>query len=627
MSYQVLARKWRPKTFREMVGQEHVLKALINALDHGRLHHAYLFTGTRGVGKTTIARILAKSLNCETGISSAPCGQCSACQEINDGRFVDLIEVDAASRTKVEDTRELLENVQYAPTRGRYKVYLIDEVHMLSGHSFNALLKTLEEPPEHVKFLLATTDPQKLPITILSRCLQFSLKAMTPERIVGHLKMVLEAEMVEFEEPALWQLGRAADGSMRDAMSLTDQAIAFGNGKVVEDDVRAMLGSIDREYVFGLLDAMADKDAPTMLQRIGTLAEQGPDYSGVLADLIATLHRMTVAQLVPDAVDDSDGDRQRVLDYAQRFAPEDLQLFYQVALQGRRDLPLAPDARSGFEMVLLRMLLFKPQGVLPSQGAPQGGKYPSPAAAGPTSQPPATASQQNIPSQNLGKAGDHLSAMKQALNGGGSNAKTTSEPVKSTAPIAPTQHKASASSAPVQPQVEPKPMQQPSVPRSANAPQQPQTPPASAKAAEETLPVNNASSQKTKVVKLNDEWADLVGLLELDGPVRNFARNCCLESKEGNQWQLAVSPRFEALYKDENRQLLEQAIAKYSQADATIKVLIQEPSKPTPDQLLAKYKEKRKNEAIALMQDDPFVQDLQNLFGATLDNNSITATD
>ena len=274
MSYQVLARKWRPKTFREMVGQEHVLKALINALDHGRLHHAYLFTGTRGVGKTTIARILAKSLNCETGISSEPCGQCSSCQEINEGRFVDLIEVDAASRTKVEDTRELLENVQYAPTRGRYKVYLIDEVHMLSGHSFNALLKTLEEPPEHVKFLLATTDPQKLPITILSRCLQFSLKAMTPERIVGHLKKVLEAEMVEFEESALWQLGRAADGSMRDAMSLTDQAIAFGNGKVLETDVRAMLGSIDREYVFGIVDALAQNNAELLLQRVAEMSEQ-----------------------------------------------------------------------------------------------------------------------------------------------------------------------------------------------------------------------------------------------------------------------------------------------------------------------------------------------------------------
>lgn len=256
MSYQVLARKWRPKTFREMVGQEHVLRALINALDHNRLHHAYLFTGTRGVGKTTIARILAKCLNCEAGVSSEPCGQCSACTSINEGRFIDLIEVDAASRTKVEDTRELLDNVQYAPTVGRFKVYLIDEVHMLSTHSFNALLKTLEEPPPHVKFLLATTDPQKLPATILSRCLQFNLKNMSPERIVGHLQYVLEQEMVSFDDPALWLLGRAADGSMRDAMSLTDQAIAFGSGKLQEADVRNMLGSIDQTAVYDILNGI-----------------------------------------------------------------------------------------------------------------------------------------------------------------------------------------------------------------------------------------------------------------------------------------------------------------------------------------------------------------------------------
>ncbi|MBV1921032.1 MAG: DNA polymerase III subunit gamma/tau, partial [Pseudomonadales bacterium] len=352
MSYQVLARKWRPKTFREMVGQTHVLKALINALDHGRLHHAYLFTGTRGVGKTTIARILAKSLNCETGVSSEPCGTCGACTEINEGRFIDLIEVDAASRTKVEDTRELLENVQYAPTRGRYKVYLIDEVHMLSGHSFNALLKTLEEPPPHVKFLLATTDPQKLPITILSRCLQFSLKAMTPDKIVGHLQHVLTEEMVSFEDPALWAIGRAADGSMRDALSLTDQAIAFGNGKVIESDVQAMLGSIDRAYTFQLLEAIVSGNAPGLLNVVNAISEQSPDYSGVLADLIGGLHRVAIAQVAPDTVDNSDGDREKIISMASKIAAEDVQLYYQTALIGRKDLPLAPDPRSGFEMVL-----------------------------------------------------------------------------------------------------------------------------------------------------------------------------------------------------------------------------------------------------------------------------------
>ncbi len=372
MSYQVLARKWRPRVFREMVGQEHVLQALINALDHNRLHHAYLFTGTRGVGKTTIARILAKCLNCETGVSSEPCGQCSSCREIAEGRFVDLIEVDAASRTKVEDTRELLENVQYAPTRGRYKVYLIDEVHMLSNSSFNALLKTLEEPPPHVKFLLATTDPQKLPMTILSRCLQFNLKNMNPERIVQHLKFVLEQELVPYEESALWHLGRAADGSMRDAMSLTDQAIAYGSGKITESEVSAMLGTIDQTAVYDIVTALASYDGRAVLAAVERMSEQAPDYASALAEMLAVLHRIAIAQALPEAVDNSHGDRERILQLSQQLPAEDVQLFYQTALLGRRDLPLAPDPRAGFEMVLLRMLAFKPQGVIdmPTQALP-----------------------------------------------------------------------------------------------------------------------------------------------------------------------------------------------------------------------------------------------------------------
>ncbi|MGS2718833.1 DNA polymerase III subunit gamma/tau [Eionea flava] len=370
MSYQVLARKWRPRTFREMVGQEHVLQALINALDHDRLHHAYLFTGTRGVGKTTIARILAKCLNCEVGVSSVPCNECSSCVEINEGRFVDLIEVDAASRTKVEDTRELLENVQYAPTRGRYKVYLIDEVHMLSNSSFNALLKTLEEPPPHVKFLLATTDPQKLPVTILSRCLQFNLKNMNPERIVSHLQFVLEKEMVPFEDAGLWQLARSADGSMRDALSLTDQSIAFGDGKITDNDVRVMLGTIDQSLVYDVLNGLIAEDIQQILTAVANLSEHAPDYSAALAELIATLHRIAIAQALPEAVDNSQGDRQQIYDFAQAISAENVQLYYQTALLGRRDLPLVPDPRSGFEMVLLRMLAFKPQGVnhLPKAG-------------------------------------------------------------------------------------------------------------------------------------------------------------------------------------------------------------------------------------------------------------------
>ncbi|MBX8560846.1 DNA polymerase III subunit gamma/tau [Pseudomonas cichorii] len=360
MSYQVLARKWRPRSFREMVGQTHVLKALINALDSQRLHHAYLFTGTRGVGKTTIARIIAKCLNCETGITSTPCGTCSVCQEIDEGRFVDLIEIDAASRTKVEDTRELLDNVQYAPSRGRFKVYLIDEVHMLSSHSFNALLKTLEEPPPYVKFILATTDPQKLPATILSRCLQFSLKNMTPERVVEHLSHVLGVENVPFEDDALWLLGRAADGSMRDAMSLTDQAIAFGEGKVMAADVRAMLGTLDHGQVFDVLTALLEGDARGLLEAVRHLAEQGPDWNGVLSEILNVLHRVAIAQALPEGVDNGHGDRDRVLALAQALPAEDVQFYYQMGLIGRRDLPLAPDPRGGFEMVLLRMLAFRP---------------------------------------------------------------------------------------------------------------------------------------------------------------------------------------------------------------------------------------------------------------------------
>lgn len=369
MSYQVLARKWRPRSFREMVGQTHVLKALINALDSQRLHHAYLFTGTRGVGKTTIARIIAKCLNCETGITSTPCGTCSVCREIDEGRFVDLIEIDAASRTKVEDTRELLDNVQYAPSRGRFKVYLIDEVHMLSSHSFNALLKTLEEPPPYVKFILATTDPQKLPATILSRCLQFSLKNMTPERVVEHLTHVLSVENVPFEDDALWLLGRAADGSMRDAMSLTDQAIAFGEGKVLATDVRAMLGTLDHGQVFDLLHALIQGDARALLEAVRHLAEQGPDWNGVLSEILNVFHRVAIAQALPEGVDNGHGDCDRVLALAQAMPAEDVQFYYQMGLIGRRDLPLAPDPRGGFEMVLLRMLAFRPAdtGDAPSQ--------------------------------------------------------------------------------------------------------------------------------------------------------------------------------------------------------------------------------------------------------------------
>ncbi|HET8706909.1 MAG TPA: DNA polymerase III subunit gamma/tau, partial [Pseudomonadales bacterium] len=597
MSYQVLARKWRPKSFHEMVGQEHVLKALINALDNNRLHHAYLFTGTRGVGKTTIARIIAKCLNCETGISAKPCGVCNACVAIDEGRFVDLIEVDAASRTKVDDTRELLENVQYAPTAGRYKVYLIDEVHMLSNHSFNALLKTLEEPPPHVKFLLATTDPQKLPITVLSRCLQFSLKSMPPERVVEHLQKVLDAEQIPYESAALWELGRAADGSMRDAMTLTDQAIAYSGGSVREQDVRAMLGTIDRDFVFRLLQALVTQDAGVTLQVVAQLAEQAPDWAAVVSECVTMLQRIAIGQAVPDAVDNALGDREQVLDLAAQLTPEDVQLYYQTALMTRRDLPWVPDARGAVEMMLLRMLMFKPQ--LPGgSNDQQGGRQTA----------SAQASRSVRPAPSAGPTAQVAPRIPPVQP-------QSSAPRATVSPIREAANAALNTAAPAQAIAQSAPMPA-SAPQPAMAPAQPQP------ALDPVRASEVAEQPSAKVINLpkreipntdGDPWLEWLSQLDLKGTTLNFARNCAFNSQQGDLVTLDMSPKHEFLFNAQHVERIQEALRGVLGPATRLVINLAEPSRDTPDQIAIKFRAKRQEEAEASFKADPFVQKMMEM--------------
>jgi len=589
-----------------MVGQEHVLRALINALDHNRLHHAYLFTGTRGVGKTTIARILARCLNCEVGISSEPCGQCSACREITEGRFIDLIEVDAASRTKVEDTRELLDNVQYAPTRGRFKIYLIDEVHMLSNSSFNALLKTLEEPPGHVKFLLATTDPQKLPVTVLSRCLQFNLKNMSPERIVHHLQHVLTQEMVPCDESALWQLARAADGSMRDALSLTDQAIAFGNGKVAAADVTTMLGTIDHKLIEQLVAALAAGDGGALLQAVAQFSEQSPDYHGALGDLITLLHRIAIAQALPEALDNSFGDREQILQFARALAPEDVQLFYQTGLLGRRDLPLAPDPRSGFEMTLLRMLTFRPQGLVDAPSRPLPRSHAADAAQGPTVAPVAAAPEISYPPAIAGE--DRPTKKSEPI---------PPEPPVSAAPVAVASPAAVAS--PV------------AMPSPAAAPMTSGAPLVEKPAA--TLPESEppaAIPELRAAIQLDalraEDWFAVFPALDVRGVVQSIAANCVLLEPRGNQLFFALDQDKASLYDDGHRRRLEEVLRGYFgeavQVSITVQPLPMDHESPARRQ--ERLRQEAREAAIHRLREDPVVQQLERELGASLDLESVT---
>lgn len=644
MSYQVLARKWRPGNFREMVGQEHVLRALINALDHNRLHHAYLFTGTRGVGKTTIARILAKCLNCEAGVTSTPCGECASCLEIAQGRFVDLIEVDAASRTKVEDTRELLDNVQYAPTRGRYKIYLIDEVHMLSNHSFNALLKTLEEPPEHVKFLLATTDPQKLPITILSRCLQFNLKNMSPERIVGHLQSVLEKEAVPCDEPALWSLARAADGSMRDALSLTDQAIAFGSGKIAETDVAVMLGTIDHHLTQRLVEALIASDGAAVLEAIAQFAGHAPDFDAALSDLLALLHRVAIAQALPEALDNSFGDRQQILEYAARLTPEDVQLFYQTALLGRRDLPLASDSRSGFEMTLLRMLAFKPQGLLdvPSQVLPAKGVVPNgqekataadsvsarmaPEKAAPAVQvTPAPEAPVEPQSEEPDPAKKFLNEPAEpppapAASGLAAANQVTPEPSSSTGGAV----GGSLSAAPrgiaarLREQV-----REITGSEGFSAPQR-----KSAAAAVAAKP-QTAEGERVALANLtSDSWVQVYRTANIRGIIQSTAANAVLLGREGNHVFFALDESRASLFDSSHAQRLADLLSDYFSEPVKVDIALQAlpEALETPAQIGERERRERYEQALQTLADDPVVQTLQHAFGATLNEGSVTFT-
>ena len=567
MAYLALARKWRPKAFSEVVGQTHVVQALSNALDSGRIHHAFLFTGTRGVGKTTLARIFAKSLNCENGTSAEPCQQCGTCKSIDEGRYVDLIEVDAASRTKVDDTRELLENVQYAATMGKYKVYLIDEVHMLSGHSFNALLKTLEEPPEHVKFLFATTDPQKLPVTVVSRCLQFNLRAMRPEQVENQLVKILSSEGIEFDQTALHAIAKAADGSMRDGLSLLDQAIAQGGGAVKLADVEIMLGTIKAEHSQALLKSLANQNVDQIMQIIGDMADDAVDFSTAIDDILMHLYHVSMAQLAPNSYTASDGNSAIVSQVAQEVDAQTIQLYYQIALIGKRDIALAPSTRVGFEMSLLRMLAFEP----------------------------GEANAVNSPEQSISES--------QSMN---------SETPQTTASVA--ANTAAPSSDPLQLKNET------SAPADnfSNSPAVDSTPTSSVQESTDAAPSSIAIT-----LAGNNEWGELIEQTTLVGLSKELAINCACERLGDDTIQLCLAPQLQHLYKDERKNDIQEALRQFKNTQVNIELDIEESDKETPAECLARLGHEQYEQTRQVLNHDPVVQALQSEFGATLNEQSI----
>jgi DNA polymerase-3 subunit gamma/tau len=563
MSYQVLARKWRPRKFAELVGQEHVVRALTNALDSGRMHHAYLFTGTRGVGKTTIARIFAKSLNCERGESADPCGECAVCTAVDAGRFVDLLEIDAASNTGVDDVREVIENAQYAPSRGRFKVYLVDEVHMLSKPAFNALLKTLEEPPPHVKFLLATTDPQKLPVTVLSRCLKFNLKRLLPEQISGQMRHILGAEGIEYEDEAIGELAHGADGSLRDGLSLLDQAIAYGGGALRAADVRAMLGSVERGQVLGVLEALAAGDGATLMSESDRIASFSPDFAGVLDDLATVLHRVQLLQLVPGyRGEESDTG---LASLAERMAPEDVQLYYQIVTNGRRELPMAPDARIGFEMVLLRMFAFRPAEA--GQGTPAPRVAPSQAPAQQRATPPASPQQASTPR-----------AVPPAAAPSGVRG-----------PDAPTQAQAASPSAGA-----------------------PAAPPPAAPPRPIAVDANGMP-----------DWHDIVERANLRGPIGQLAQNSSLREIDGESMVLALMPSHMHLAVEPLTSQMEEKVSQALGRRVRFRFIADRGNLGTPAERRAQAQSDAQANAEASMESDPLVQTLKREFDARVIPQSI----
>ena len=581
---QALARKWRPRGFPELTGQEHVVRALGNALDRGRLHHAWLFTGTRGTGKTTLARILAKALNCERGVSSTPCGMCDACLQIDAGRFVDLIELDAASNTQVDSMRELLENAMYAPTVGRYKVYIIDEVHMLSKSAFNAMLKTLEEPPEHVKFILATTDPQKIPVTVLSRCLQFNLKNIPPPLITARLGFVLGEESVAFEPGALVLIARAAQGSLRDALSLTDQAIAHGGGRVDEAATREMLGVIDQRYLFELLGTVARADGPALVAGIESLAERGIAFESALREMAGVLHRLAVVQLVPDALRDDDPDAALWRDLATAFSAQEVQLCYQIAVQGVDEIGLAPDEHAGFSMSMLRMLAFAPE----REGSPE---------------PARTAT---APARQAGRMSE--GALSSTGSAGSAQAAGASMPVAgAVAPAAP----AAAGTA-----------------RAAPMAAAPAARPGGQAAA--ALAAARAAVEKKKLSR--DDWAEFIASARVSGMARMLAQHCALALHENGSDTGSGVDRIELVLPEAHRHLLEKAYQDKLQQhlsrelgnEVQLRVRLGAPENETPVEIDRQVRHRRQVDAVAAIESDPFVRNLIEQFDARLDEAAIT---